>query len=308
MRVTRRAIVSAALAAALVTTLAPASPAGASYPGHDGRIAYDLAGDIYTVNPTGQGTKRLTFTGNNSNPRWSKDGKKIAFERAKDVYTMNADGTAPHRVTFTGRAHEPAWSPDGTRIAFANVMPSGHGDIFTVSPDGGPITRLTFDDSNTCGNGRPTWSPLGNIIAFHQCTLPDFGSAIRTVDATSHRQRLVIKEPGADHPDFRPGGVKILYMASCIDPRGETCTPSQNPVEIHPDGTGRTHLFLSVGADGEPELLDVCSAPDGSDMAVTEATDGNYDIAIYHHNTVIGQQVAHSATTLPRHCDWQPLP
>jgi Tol biopolymer transport system component len=41
---------------------------------------------------------------------------------------------------------------------------SGHGDIWTVSADGGPATAIMSDAP---WDGFPVWSPDGSMIAFH---------------------------------------------------------------------------------------------------------------------------------------------
>ena len=53
---------------------------------------------------------------------------KIAFQRAGDIWTMNPDGTAQVNLTNTAAAENyPAWSPDGKQIAFGRVVPAGSG-------------------------------------------------------------------------------------------------------------------------------------------------------------------------------------
>src|SRR5918993_4906550 len=77
-------------------------PAGAAFPGQNGKIAFDSTRDggneeIYTMNPNGQGVDPLTNNPKvDSDAAWSPDGNKIAFESARggnsEIYTMNPNG------------------------------------------------------------------------------------------------------------------------------------------------------------------------------------------------------------------------
>src|SRR5215471_11235132 len=70
-------------------TLLFASPAWATFPGTNGRIAFaalptlDAPGkQIYTIEPNGTGLRQLThLTGDATSPHWSPDGTRIVFER-----------------------------------------------------------------------------------------------------------------------------------------------------------------------------------------------------------------------------------
>jgi TolB protein len=83
-----------------------AAPAGAAFPGTNGRIAFatDLHGDleIYTMNPDGTGQVRLTnHPATDRAPAWHPSAPKIAFSTDRDgdveIYVMNADGSGQTR-------------------------------------------------------------------------------------------------------------------------------------------------------------------------------------------------------------------
>src|SRR5438270_6730498 len=88
------------LCGSLVPPLLP-SVARAALPGRNGRIAFvrdrnDHA-DIFTVEPSGRGLRRLTFSTHAWAPAWSPDGKRIAyFEQRPNhyphIWVMDADG------------------------------------------------------------------------------------------------------------------------------------------------------------------------------------------------------------------------
>src|SRR4029453_5386695 len=83
---------------------------------------------------------------------------KIAFVSLRDgnqeIYVMNADGSDVQRLTFEQTADvEPAWSPDGSRIAFRSER-DGNAEIYVMDADGSNQTRLTIDEAI---DAQPTW-------------------------------------------------------------------------------------------------------------------------------------------------------
>jgi hypothetical protein len=97
-------------------------PAGAAFPGQNGKIAYSgfdgHDSEIYTIDARGGG--RVKVTNNNKpdlNPTYSPSGKKIAFEgddgHDSEIYTINAPGGGRFQLTHSGTLDtEPMW---GTR-------------------------------------------------------------------------------------------------------------------------------------------------------------------------------------------------
>ena len=76
-----RVRVASALAIVFLAALLVPTPASATFPGHNGRIAFARGGDIWTMNPDGSDQVNLTNTpsGTEYQPAWSADGTKIAF-------------------------------------------------------------------------------------------------------------------------------------------------------------------------------------------------------------------------------------
>ena len=136
--------------------------------------------EIYTVNPNGSETNRLT---NDSNrdlaPNWSPSGDRLVFQSDRaspptfEIWTVGSDGSNPQRLTTTGAGElTPSYSPDGTLIAFASDRDgAGIREIYVMNANGSNQERLTTFGARTTD---PTWSPDGTRIAFQSDTDGDF--------------------------------------------------------------------------------------------------------------------------------------
>jgi len=75
----------------------------------------------------------------------SPDGSTIAFTYQGDIFTVSSDGGEASQITtYTGLDTRPIWSPDGKWLAFASDR-YGNLDVFVVAARGGAPTRLTYD-------------------------------------------------------------------------------------------------------------------------------------------------------------------
>jgi tricorn protease len=147
-------LVSTALLRSVISAADAPSPGNAMYrhPAlSDTHIVFTHAGDLWTVPKAGGVATHLTSAkGEETNPRFSPDGRTIAFtanyDGSEDVHTIPANGGAPRRITFHGGADRLLqWFPDGRSLLFASKR-----DSFTervsrfhqIGATGGPAIRL----------------------------------------------------------------------------------------------------------------------------------------------------------------------
>ena len=196
------------LAIAVLTcagVMSVASPAAATFPGENGRIAFRRFlntemtwGAVFTIKPDGTGERQVTFPDQgyvDRNPDVSPDGRRIVFEREgvdcgpaciyDEVFVVSADGSNLTQLTHNppGTACEsggycngsPAWSPDGTQIAFNRASGVVEGDLITnvgiyvMDADGSDVRQITQTASPALGeDSDPQWSPNGRKIVFQR--------------------------------------------------------------------------------------------------------------------------------------------
>lgn len=142
----------------------------------DGRqIVFNLADggiiNLWTVPVSGGQPKQLTFDQELAGfPCWSPDGKFIAYQqkRGDDSYLMiiPSDGGEPTQLTFDhGHSWPYSFSPDGDRIAFAGER-NGVWNVRWVSRSTKQQKQLTSYTKLNSFVRYPSWSPLGNQIAY----------------------------------------------------------------------------------------------------------------------------------------------
>jgi len=123
--------------------------------------------DIYLIDLTGKILRRLTRNwGIDVSPAFSPDGNKMAFvsnrSGSPQLYVLDLITNQVERLIYEGNYNtSPAWSKLD-RIAFTGSA-DGHFDIYTISPDGKDLYRVTQGQGN---NEDPCWSPDGRYIAF----------------------------------------------------------------------------------------------------------------------------------------------
>jgi Tol biopolymer transport system component len=182
-----RFVVAALVGLALTTV--PARPAAATYPGANGRIAYEIVDDdgpthLWWANPDLFGAQQLTFGDYDTfDPAWSADGRVLVYSTVQyateppplpgfrvDVGTLNVVTGEQHVLTTGGHVKEnPSFSPDGTRILFAKTDPSGDNEpgLYTMrASDGGDVDEVTGIPKGIDYLQYPRYSPDGSQISF----------------------------------------------------------------------------------------------------------------------------------------------
>ena len=221
-----RALLCAACALAVTAT-----PALATFPGHNGKIMFvhyadpedESTADIYTVSPDGRHLRNLTPNSPASDDfaSWSADGRRIAFWSTRrgpdnptgdqEIFVMNANGSGLRQVT-KNKVDDggPAWSPNGDRLVFHRFPGDGSGaDLFTVRVNGRGERNLTR--SPGIGDLHGVWSPDGREIVFMR---DDSGSEndIATIRPDgSNLQALTATDTDEEGLDWSPDGKRIVF-------------------------------------------------------------------------------------------------
>jgi eukaryotic-like serine/threonine-protein kinase len=162
-----------------------------------------------------------TYSGAESEPALSLDGKQVAFswdgpkKDNYDIYARLVEGGAPLRLTTDPAPdHAPAWSRDGQQLAFVRA------DAIYLIPALGGVERklVQFPKGSLFLNpSAPTsisWSPDGRFLAFNSAL--DSAPSIWVVATDSGEYHSVSRPPKGYYmelaPVFSPDGRTLAYI------------------------------------------------------------------------------------------------
>ena len=273
----------------------------------NGRIAFDRADYIQTINSDGTGYRvipRSDGTADRS-PNWSPDGRRIAFSTNRDgndeIYTMNGDGSNPTRLTNNAATdRNPSYSPDGLTIVFVSNR-DGNEEIYKMNNDGSNQIRLTNDAGR---QAYPAFSPDGQKIVyvsgvFNSNTNP-LNLFTMNVDGSNPQQipgPADVPSQQYFSPSYSPDGSKIIfsYTTEFIAQPPRTWTMNAN-------GTDRTLLGLYLGS----------YSPDGRKIVYTNFVTQSNQLSFLSVSNADGSSAQNFAQTtfngIVQGLDWQPIP
>jgi Tol biopolymer transport system component len=253
-----------AVVIAVVIIAVRAAPASATFPGPDGRIAFNAfvktteSFGIFTATPDGGDVRKLISTPDTLSgiPDWSPDGERIAFftesfgevHEPAQVHAMNADGSGVTQLTSgPGFKGIPSWSPDAASLAIAADWGDETGALQGIwiipasDPDGvtqEEALRVTARPAGFDADIDPAFSPDGNSIAFTRLKSERKSAVVRVgIDGTG-LERLTKWKLNASDPDWSPDGQMITFDS------GDSGFPgSKGDIYVMgADGSGRTRL------------------------------------------------------------------
>lgn len=252
-----------------------AQTAQATYPGSNGRIAYEVGdgvggdGEIATINPNG--TSPLTLTDNSSTdfePRFTASADSIVFGRFNgidnDVWTMAADGDGQtQKIAAPGDDEDADYSPNGSKIVFEGSRPKT--EIYIQSADGSNLKKLTSKGDNA----NPAFSPDGKHIVFESDRGGD--DEVWVMKANGKDARALTKNKiDEEEPEWSPDGDQIVFGSDrsggdseivVMDANGknEKLVTRNGSEESEPDFSpdGKLIVYEGDGLGGQDDLYTV---------------------------------------------------
>ncbi len=317
-----RALLCAACALAVSAT-----PAHATFPGQNGKIAFthfdddstddNEITDIYTVSPNGRHLVNLTPDSPKSDDyaSWSADGRRIAFWSTRtdpddnptgdqEIFVMNANGSGLRQVT-KNKVDDggPAWSPNGDRLVFHRFLDDDSpADLWTVRVNGTGERNLTR--SPRISERYGVWSPDGREIVIVRRNLEGTNDTndIYTIRPDgSHLTALINTRDDEASPDWSPDGKRIVFHAAPF--QADPTQPFGNAdIYVMPrdGGSPPTQLTTSGGGDGSSSYNPAWS-PDGRKIVFNKSE-------LFTIRADGSRQKRVRPGFDGHHPDWQPVP
>ena len=296
MKVVRSPIALAAAAGALLC-LALAAPAGASFKGSNGALAFSgrasSSGLLLLQSPGGGRVRRLAAPGTPADPAFSPLGKRIAFTSRSEIWVMYADGTSARQVTVGPEpSRDPTWAPTADALAFTTGY-TGDRDLYAIGADGYGLRRLT---SGAADDEAPTWSSTGRI-AFVRHTGSRDGDVYSMPAAGGRPWALTRGRADDGSPAFSPDGRRIVFTRL---PASKGARRLRELWVMRADGGGARRLAALPADAGSPVF-----SPDGRRVAFAMGRNGRRGLYVIATNGR-GLRRLSAAASDARAIDWQP--
>jgi Tol biopolymer transport system component len=308
---------------ALVALVGASTPAYATYPGHNGLIAFQAdtgnGSQIYTVRPNGHDLRQITHgPGEALAPDWSPDGRQIVFEFDGpnpppfcSIEIMNTDGSGIVDLTGdrNGCEQQPSFTPNGRRIVFQRFDDITFVEaIWSMDLTGGDRHQITTGVD--MGVTDPNVSPDGNTLSFVAGDNlvggpPNFepaqGLFSSDLNGNNLSQLLPFTLDLAIKHDWAPDGKHLLVgtNANFFDPND-----SANIATIRPDGTDLHYLIHSH--DPAVNAFAGSYSPDGKYIVFRLEDHGSFALMQMRSDGSHLKQILGFSSFRPRAIDWGP--
>jgi Tol biopolymer transport system component len=236
----RTSRVAAVLATLVITSLALAPDAAATFPGRNGLIAFqaevgDNGPQIFTVRSNGHELHQITHVdGVATLPDWSPDGRRIVFTLNECAIALtDADGGNLHEVASDPSLclNDASFTPDGARLVYIRFDPALDAEqIWSMKIDGSDQRFIT-----AAGGPDPNVSPDGRKVSFKGP--PDDALFVANIDGSGIVQVSPSISVTYKH-DWSPDG-RHLVVSDNSDPAPDEAV---NIVTVRPDGSDWTYL------------------------------------------------------------------
>ncbi len=239
--------------------------------------------DVYTMRADGTDIRKLTDSrGFSGMPSWSPDGRWLVYEadrgdypQGMGIYRIRSDGSGgPRRITRLpdGSTWQelPRYSPDGSRIVFdeGHLFPGANPSddqvellaLFTVSPDGRDLRRITPWDMNA---QDADWSPDGRRLVFAARLEANQGiQSVMSSDPDGRHLRALthgdgVVPDGSDvdyqesfNPAWSPDGRSIIFVRARYTPADGFAI---GLMTMRPDGSNQTWVSTSPLEGHQPD-------------------------------------------------------
>lgn len=174
------------------------------------RLVLRIAGDLWVYDLRRSTRTRLTFSGYNAVPLWTRDGNNVVYSSNLggdlDLYMQPASGTGEVRRLLQKESIQLPCSiaPDGT-IGFLDIETATGRDIWRLSPDGkaSPFLTTTFNETSC------RFSPDGHFVAY-----VSEESGLREVYVQPYPgpgEKIAISTDGGSYPVWSADGRELFY-------------------------------------------------------------------------------------------------
>ena len=140
----------------------------------------------------------------------------VAGDGSQDIWVLDLERRNRRRLTSTGEETQPVWTPDGLRIAFASEVSGNRTELYWTAADGSTEPEpLLLERETSLIPG--SWTPDGSVLAFSEFDANDIigGSDIWIFPGNNETGIApFVQGPfSQSQPRFSPNGRWIAYVS-----------------------------------------------------------------------------------------------
>ena len=292
-----------------------AAPAGATFPGGNGRIAFSTRADsgvsLTTVAADGSDREIIAAGAVFADPSWSRNGRWLVVSRTPDRYQdcpsgcidptslviMRADGSDRRTVTRSdGEIRDPSFSANGRRILYSVyrfALEDTSSKLFSIRRDGTDKRRIARRLQGVASG--LTQSPDGTRYAFAFRRDGTPGEAIVTKRPGRRGLRRLTPFNGSLEPDWSPDSRRLIFT------RWSAGWNRAHIARLRRDGSGLRRLT------GGGESMAPAWSPDGRWIVYQRLGDRS-SIHVMRADGSDKRKIVGSGRGWPTAPSWQPLP
>ena len=295
-------------AATVIAVGLVAAPAGATYPGDNGRISYSQWEEpevsLRTVRPNGDDRNVLADGAVFHESSWSPNGRWIVYVKGRSsflpnqLWVMRADGTDKRKVFASDdpldEIHAPSFLPSGKRVVYTTQVGRNFRS-YTIGVDGKNRERVAPGLGGSLS--EVAYDPTGRRLAFRFSREGSGATSVYSMKRGGGGLRRLTDGPrSSGSPDWSPDGERLLFSREGAD-------GGANVFRMRRDGSNQQRLS---NCDGPVNCHDAVWSPNG--RWVLYARYGSHgSIRKMRPDGTNDQKAVHGGAF---HIDpsWQPLP
>jgi serine/threonine protein kinase len=227
--------------------------------------------DIY-VKMVDSGGAPLRLTTNpepDRKPAWSPNGRHIAFVRGKGVYLISPLGGPERKLCelhttgqldrFRDEGSDLSWTPDSKSLAVMDQLATTEPyKIFLLSIDTGETRPLTDPPAHTLGDGSPSFSPDGRMLAFARYANQSAADLFLTPASGGKVTRLTSDNISIGEIAWTPDGGDLIFASARLASRAlwrlhANASKGAEPTRV-PSTEGAGQYFAVSGAGSSMRL------------------------------------------------------
>lgn len=212
----------------------------------NGRIAFDLLGNIWILPARGGQAQELPNTIKPArSPRWSPSAEHLVYQtdsRTGSQLWLHDMASGESRLLSNGRSsdHQASWHPQGERIIYSSALTGRGLDLWELDIPTGLRWRVSNNEGDET---EPVWSANGQHLAY--VLHDEIGWSLMVREYGEPDRKLLQSTRSIHAPSWRPDGSLLTFLSETEDGYSLNMLILSEPPMVRQLSTVEEDFFLS---------------------------------------------------------------